>query len=204
MREGREATGAVRSVRWAKASIPSIMAMSRHGVGVLSRVTKEFSGSGLLGGQSQLQTQTLFSWECVRAAASTLGFLGWHRTATKKAGGTSRNGRDSNPKYLGVKKFGGEYVIPGNIIVRQRGTKFHPGNNVGMVSVCVFCFKQRLGCRLTEVLFFFSFSFPVAKRAGTTRSTRWSRARSSSPWTRPRGGRRPESTFPWSLARTGG
>ena len=66
-----------------------------------------------------------------------MGFLGWHRTATKKAGGTSRNGRDSNPKYLGVKKFGGEYVIPGNIIVRQRGTKFHPGNNVGMVSVCV-------------------------------------------------------------------
>ncbi|WZN58513.1 ribosomal protein L27 [Chloropicon roscoffensis] len=108
------------------------MAMSRHGVGVLSRVTKEFSGSGLLGGQSQLQTQTLFSWEYGRAAASSLGFLGWHRTATKKAGGTSRNGRDSNPKYLGVKKFGGEYVIPGNIIVRQRGTKFHPGNNVGM------------------------------------------------------------------------
>lgn len=54
------------------------------------------------------------------------------RGATKKAGGTSRNGRDSNPKYLGVKKFGGEYVIPGNIIVRQRGTKFHPGNHVGM------------------------------------------------------------------------
>merc|ERR1719198_1896089 len=54
------------------------------------------------------------------------------RFATKKAGGTSRNGRDSNPKYLGVKKFGGEYVIPGNIIVRQRGTKFHPGNHVGM------------------------------------------------------------------------
>ena len=75
----------------------------------------------------------------MRAAASSLGFLGWHRTATKKAGGTSRNGRDSNPKYLGVKKFGGEYVIPGNIIVRQRGTKFHSGNNVGMVSVCV-CF----------------------------------------------------------------
>ena len=67
-----------------------------------------------------------------------MGFLGWHRTATKKAGGTSRNGRDSNPKYLGVKKFGGEYVIPGNIIVRQRGTKFHPGNNVGMVSVLFF------------------------------------------------------------------
>ena len=71
MREGRGGNRAVRSVRWAKASIPSIMAMSRHGVGVLSRVTKEFSGSGLLGGQSQLQTQTLFSWERVRARPVT-------------------------------------------------------------------------------------------------------------------------------------
>ena len=52
--------------------------------------------------------------------------------ATKKAGGSSRNGRDSAGRRLGVKKFGGENVIPGNIIVRQRGTKIHPGNNVGM------------------------------------------------------------------------
>jgi large subunit ribosomal protein L27 len=52
--------------------------------------------------------------------------------ATKKAGGSSRNGRDSAGRRLGVKKFGGEQVIPGNIIIRQRGTKFHPGNNVGM------------------------------------------------------------------------
>lgn len=51
--------------------------------------------------------------------------------AHKKAGGSTRNGRDSNPKYLGVKHFGGEYVKAGSIIVRQRGTKFHPGNNVG-------------------------------------------------------------------------
>lgn len=51
--------------------------------------------------------------------------------AHKKAGGSSRNGRTSNPQYLGVKKFGGEAVIAGNIIVRQRGTKFHPGQNVG-------------------------------------------------------------------------
>ncbi len=49
----------------------------------------------------------------------------------KKAGGSTRNGRDSNPKMLGVKKYGGEKVIPGNIIVRQRGTQFHPGENVG-------------------------------------------------------------------------
>ena len=50
--------------------------------------------------------------------------------AHKKGQGSSRNGRDSNPQYLGVKKYGGERVIAGNIIVRQRGTKFHPGVNV--------------------------------------------------------------------------
>lgn len=52
--------------------------------------------------------------------------------AHKKAGGSSRNGRDSAGRRLGVKKYGGESVIPGNIIVRQRGTKIHPGDNVGM------------------------------------------------------------------------
>ena len=52
--------------------------------------------------------------------------------AHKKGASSSRNGRDSNPQYLGVKKFGGESVIAGNIIVRQRGTNFHPGQNVGM------------------------------------------------------------------------
>ena len=52
--------------------------------------------------------------------------------AHKKAGGSSRNGRDSESKRLGVKKFGGEAVLAGNIIVRQRGTKWHPGANVGM------------------------------------------------------------------------
>ncbi len=52
--------------------------------------------------------------------------------AHKKAGGSSRNGRDSAGRRLGVKKFGGESVIPGNIILRQRGTKWHPGDNVGM------------------------------------------------------------------------
>lgn len=50
--------------------------------------------------------------------------------AHKKGVGSSKNGRDSNPQFLGVKKFGGEAVIAGNIIVRQRGTKFHPGTNV--------------------------------------------------------------------------
>ena len=51
--------------------------------------------------------------------------------AHKKAGGSSRNGRDSEAKRLGVKRFGGETVLAGSIIVRQRGTKFHAGNNVG-------------------------------------------------------------------------
>ena len=51
--------------------------------------------------------------------------------AHKKAGGSTRNGRDSNPKYLGVKRFGGQTVKAGTILVRQRGTKFHPGLNVG-------------------------------------------------------------------------
>lgn len=52
--------------------------------------------------------------------------------AHKKAGGSSRNGRDSAGRRLGVKKFGGEQVIPGNIIIRQRGTKWHPGEGVGI------------------------------------------------------------------------
>ena len=52
--------------------------------------------------------------------------------AHKKAGGSSRNGRDSEGRRLGVKKYGGEVVLPGNIIVRQRGTRFHPGDNVGI------------------------------------------------------------------------
>ena len=51
--------------------------------------------------------------------------------AHKKAGGSSKNGRDSNPNFLGVKRFGGQKVNAGEIIVRQRGTKFHPGLNVG-------------------------------------------------------------------------
>ena len=52
--------------------------------------------------------------------------------AHKKAGGSTRNGRDSNPKFLGVKCYGGEAVVAGNIIVRQRGTEFHAGENVGI------------------------------------------------------------------------
>ncbi len=54
--------------------------------------------------------------------------------AHKKAGGSSRNGRDSNAKYLGVKAYGGQTVTAGSILVRQRGTRIHPGNNVGIGS----------------------------------------------------------------------
>ena len=52
--------------------------------------------------------------------------------AHKKAGGSPRNGRDSNPKFLGVKRYGGQFVKAGEIIVRQRGSRFHPGDKVGM------------------------------------------------------------------------
>ena len=76
--------------------------------------------------------------------------------AHKKAGGSSRNGRDSAGRRLGVKKFGGEAVIAGNIIVRQRGTKFHPGDNVGIGkdhTLFALCdgnvsFRQRAGKRM--------------------------------------------------------
>ncbi len=54
--------------------------------------------------------------------------------AHKKGAGSTRNGRDSNPQYLGVKRFGGQAVRAGSILVRQRGTQFHPGNNVGIGS----------------------------------------------------------------------
>ncbi len=52
--------------------------------------------------------------------------------AQKKAGGSTKNGRDSHSKRLGIKRYGGEFVIPGNIICRQRGTEWHPGSGVGM------------------------------------------------------------------------
>ena len=76
--------------------------------------------------------------------------------AHKKAGGSSRNGRDSESKRLGLKKYGGQIVKAGNIIVRQRGTKFHPGKNVGMgkdhtlfaLTDGKFAFRQRSGGKM--------------------------------------------------------
>ena len=80
--------------------------------------------------------------------------------ASKKGVGSTRNGRDSNPKYLGVKLFGGEKAISGNIIIRQRGTKFHPGNNVGIgkdhtlfaLTSGVVNFEQKRGKQFVNVL----------------------------------------------------
>lgn len=69
--------------------------------------------------------------------------------AHKKAGGSSRNGRDSNAKRLGVKRYGGQFVLAGNILVRQRGTQFHPGENVG-------CGKDHTLFALTDGLVKFS------------------------------------------------
>jgi len=77
--------------------------------------------------------------------------------AHKKAGGSSRNGRDSNPKYLGVKLYGGQVVEPGNIIVRQRGTQFHPGTGVG-------CGRDHTLFALTEGTIEFTIKGPKRRR----------------------------------------
>lgn len=80
--------------------------------------------------------------------------------ATKKAGGSTKNGRDSESKRLGFKKYGGQSVIPGNIIVRQRGTKFHPGHNTGMgrdhtifaTTTGIIAIKNKLGRKVISVI----------------------------------------------------
>ena len=77
--------------------------------------------------------------------------------AHKKAGGSTRNGRDSNPKYLGVKIYGGQAVEAGNIIVRQRGTQFHPGTNVG-------CGRDHTLFALEDGTVEFSIKGPKARR----------------------------------------
>ncbi|KAK9846207.1 hypothetical protein WJX84_009276 [Apatococcus fuscideae] len=69
--------------------------------------------------------------QCIQGQANSSN-LQQIRGASKKQGGSTQNGKDSNPKMLGVKLFGGQQCIPGNIIIRQRGTKFHPGANVGL------------------------------------------------------------------------
>ena len=90
--------------------------------------------------------------------------------AHKKGVGSTDNGRDSNPKFLGVKLFGGQYAKAGNIIVRQRGTKFHPGNNVGMgkdhtlhalVPGVVEFKKKRLGRTFVNVVPDMNYQAPV-------------------------------------------
>ena len=78
--------------------------------------------------------------------------------AHKKAGGSSRNGRDSNAKRLGVKRYGGQFVLAGNIVVRQRGTQFHPGENVG-------CGKDHTLFALTDGLVKFSVGGKLNRRS---------------------------------------
>lgn len=78
--------------------------------------------------------------------------------AHKKAGGSSRNGRDSNAKRLGVKCYGGQFVLAGNILVRQRGTQFHPGENVG-------CGKDHTLFALTDGLVKFSVGGKLNRRS---------------------------------------
>lgn len=77
--------------------------------------------------------------------------------AHKKAGGSTRNGRDSNPKYLGVKRFGGQVVKAGEIIIRQRGTKVHPGMHVGLG-------KDHTLYALKDGVVEFGFKGPMRKR----------------------------------------
>lgn len=93
------------------------------------------AGRSILKTASQVQALQLFEYEATPAAAAAApgaAALLLRRWASKKAGGSTQNGRDSLPKNLGVKKFGGQEVKAGNIIVRQRGTRFHPGDFVGM------------------------------------------------------------------------
>ena len=78
--------------------------------------------------------------------------------AHKKAGGSSRTGRDSNAKRLGVKRYGGQFVLAGNILVRQRGTQFHPGENVG-------CGKDHTLFALTDGLVKFSVGGKLNRRS---------------------------------------
>ncbi|KAK9816264.1 hypothetical protein WJX74_007055 [Apatococcus lobatus] len=89
---------------------------------------------------SQLQGLTHFTcllhegsdWQATQSALSPEPNAQQYRWASKKQGGSTQNGKDSNPKMLGVKLFGGQQCVPGNIIIRQRGTQFHPGTNVGL------------------------------------------------------------------------
>ena len=89
--------------------------------GVFSHLVAKRGGGGGGGGLPHAPPSILLA-----AGAGPIRF------ASKKAGGSTANGRDSNPKFLGIKKYGGELVRPGHIIARQRGTKWHPGENCGI------------------------------------------------------------------------
>ncbi|WPT16170.1 50S ribosomal protein L27 [Picochlorum sp. SENEW3] len=99
-----------------------------------SGCTRSFSG-GLTTNQlvtGALQTRLDTRDQTYHPSSNSGSLYTQVRWASKKQGGSTQNNKDSNPKFLGVKLFGGEHCIPGNIIVRQRGKRFHPGVNVGM------------------------------------------------------------------------
>ena len=100
--------------------------MLRRTGGVFSHLVAKRGGGGGGGGEGGLAHVPLSIPLLAAAGAGAIRF------ASKKAGGSTANGRDSNPKFLGIKKYGGELVRPGHIIARQRGTKWHPGENCGI------------------------------------------------------------------------
>ena len=103
---------------------------------MLRAFSLEKRGRGVLGASSSSSSSLLSinnaAEQVLCALTSSFQQQQQIRFASKKAGGSTSNGRDSNPKFLGIKKYGGELVRPGNIIARQRGTKWHPGENCGI------------------------------------------------------------------------
>eukprot|EP00899_Mesostigma_viride_P020067 jgi/Mesvir1/28061/Mv04659-RA.1 len=109
---------------------------ARAAGGLVARLSAQFSSTLDAYGTRNVSPEVAGRLSAGAFESGRFGVAGcatvFRRWATKKQGGSSRNGRDSLPKFLGVKIYGGQKVIPGNIIVRQRGTRFFPGDYVGM------------------------------------------------------------------------
>jgi large subunit ribosomal protein L27 len=99
---------------------------------MLRAFSLEKRGRGVLGASSSSSSLLSINTTAEHVLCALTSSFQQIRFASKKAGGSTSNGRDSNPKFLGIKKYGGELVRPGNIIARQRGTKWHPGENCGI------------------------------------------------------------------------
>lgn len=99
---------------------------------MLRAFSLEKRGRGVLGAASSSSSLLSINTTAEHVLCALTSSFQQIRFASKKAGGSTSNGRDSNPKFLGIKKYGGELVRPGNIIARQRGTKWHPGENCGI------------------------------------------------------------------------